>query len=1745
MDLNWQHLDDQGFERLCCDLVLRVLPAEVRGAFEPTSMPYQPDGQTDGWLPRDRFEGLKPPVAFSFKTSAPGRSADDASKRITDSFLKGLDKLLARQPRSIVLWANHDFRPTDRRRLERAVAGRATLQVEGRKQLETRALRHSSLLTKYFRWSQYLVAFDGSDLDGLKSEIAGGPLAGMFEGLGTPHPKVVDLGPQDARRFRVIGGPGSGKSVFLLQLAARLAVEEILVLRSLDAAEVWMHLREVLEAPPRRRLLVIDNLHDYLNRAHSCGVLGLVLDGGERSDAGSYFVVSHWSSERLDLEAQVSAAQWERWGFLDLVLDEPPRAFMTDVTAAICRHKQIEVDPQTLERFVDEIVDWENTPACAAAALFPYRGTRLNLGSGFHPVDLSHRESRWQLLFRGLEAANDQTAIAVLRALSFFRHCRVDRPLVDEVASMCGAVADLAYGDVTAAVERLEATGWVSRNADRLQAHDVQLSPKVLGIIGDSEPSLFLERVRRRLVEGWVPPSCLPRKEALNALGWYYWQTGRFDVVLAATEAILAEDPSLLGVQVNRGQALLKLGRTDEGFESLSAVCSNVTEEAWIVRVLTDAAWALHQKDRGRVILERLAESTLLAPDVLRALAYGLADLGGRRRALAVARRLQASGPEDPEAMATLVQVLRVCPRRSGAAARVLEKALEKWPQSGLLLGVRALLAMDRNDADAALPAAREAVRLRPNDAMSHTILAWCLFVKGLVEEAAEVAEVGLRLFKGWPDLLAVAGLAAENRGENQRARQLLQQAVSRVGQLGQWLEPNAYLGLARIALKSGTEADAKKWFEEAELHGVARAFCLGEKSRVLAGSGRLDEGIATREEAAALEPDEPSHWRALAELLLQAKEKERLCDVLLQLTRLEPRVSLHWGALGAGLLDLCRPADALPALQEAVRLGPSDSGMAQAHLGECLLELNRIEEGIAAIEAAKRDGHVSSESSLRLAMAYCQVGRAAEGVDLAASVVEPGWRARALGVEAHCLLAQGKRRDAARKVKESLAAEAENGGPLASLLRIAAQIEDHGLVLRIWRRMKELGAKPLAGDSATIYRAIERSAALGKDHEVLELLELEMAAEGLSWETLLNLARCLRRLGRDEEAISQYSEALDVKPLNLVCAIERAALLIGLGRGEEASDPDGALLGGLVAWRAMLYAAHGAAGLGDAARAANLMIECARALPDPPKSGSPRVENLEEVIEHLKLRSAIEAHMRAVDAAVAEDPGVLHLRAALSGDDAERASLLRRAHAAAPLRPALALELGRAELDIFNLPAALEIARRVLALRSLDAPVMAETVDLLERCGAPADEIMVQARRAIEAAGPDRRPAAAARRCLAEALIKSGRAEEAIPEARAAYEEFEGAVIPALTLARALEGGNRLEEAVEICDAALSRTPNDVMLRVARATLLGNLGRDQECIEAADSLGPAAMLLVVPVLAAADSLTRLGRNDEARLRLAAVRKHIVESHDWNDHPASDPTERSSFETFIGWFRRVVDRELRLIGAGSDPAPWSARQEILGDAPVALVVASGFWLPAAQAAGVAGDYERALAICERAIVAGESREIAFVLAASALLQLGRVAEALEVVDRSLCQSAEGEARLAYLRSECLAKLGRADEALAAMDAIIELYESGRLDPPFPYGGDLVARCSAAPRPTVRPLKVCVVFLAQLVEASTDFNAARTLALTMSAWDWSDLVEAAWAGDDRARLAATVCAESLSQLGLSVPPSLVLHTQSSS
>ena len=1018
-----------------------------------------------------------------------------------------------------------------------------------------------------------LERYSTDNLSELRSAIVGGPLAGTIADKGIAHPALPDC--IQGRRLLVSGGPGTGKSFFAYQACATVPNADVALLSTLSRELCPREVEQLLAGSTGETILVIDNLHEHLGAGNSIDGLGpaLAVAGGHSPPAT--VLVTCWSSRRTEIDRAISATDWARWGFEELCIDDPPREFIVDVVNDACRRLAIDADEHILDMFVDGITrDWENTPACAVAALQPYEGQVLRITRGLFPIALQDRETPWRLLFADLQSRAGPEETVILRTMSVLRKCGFAEPSVHVVREVANKVGEVPGSAFDHAIERLQRERWIQRRRATLRCHDVQVLPETVGLHDSGQPSLFMDRFADAVTADLLPTLLAARNDILHGLGVLYWQSGLPERCIEFTSLILEREPDDIRALCNRGVARARIGELELGIADLSAAASLGPAEVEPTRTLFFTCLRYHRMGDAYGALRGLEKRDGAEPRVFRFLAQSYADLRKSEDALRCARNLAEQSPDDPESFSVLAEVLWMAgSNHREDAATILTKALEQWPDDARLLAVKAHFEYSEQNLERALELATEALRLQPNEPRNHASVAWFQFFRHqgdeqgtiYLDQAEATTERGLTLFHSWPDLLAIKGLILELKGHLEPARVSLEEAIERVERLGLWARLRVPVCLGKIALRQGRREEAEEWFRVAEKEGVLKSTVLQQKAHALRLAGMFKEARETLEEAARASDDSIGYWIALADWCSDDNLADKAIEALRSAETVEPENPVVAAMLASLLHKAEMWAQAVEAWKKSIACESPDPKTAWQLLGNCLAMLGRHEEALTAYEQAIVEGGGTTDLKIHMADTLRVAGKNDEALALCRQVEDTLERPNTIlsFIKAKCHFARSEvaaAREAADRALDSAIGppgEARSADDVSSqeirgLVELLDDLDHPEGILRVLNHVRETGM-PVELPQDALYSCAGLLERQSRPEEAEQLLDYCYGRFGPTPEVLHSMARFSWRAGRVEEAASRYEELVSHSHQTPTLAAERGKVLLQLDRTEDA----------------------------------------------------------------------------------------------------------------------------------------------------------------------------------------------------------------------------------------------------------------------------------------------------------------------------------------------------------------------------------------------------------------------------------------------------------------------------------------------------------------------------------------------------------------------------------------------------------------
>ena len=425
------------------------------------------------------------------------------------------------------------------------------------------------------------------------------------------------------------------------------------------------------------------------------------------------------------------------------------------------------------------------------------------------------------------------------------------------------------------------------------------------------------------------------------------------------------------------------------GAVALSGLAGAVDPDTWRLGLrraldLPDPAARLEELRR----MAKAAPFETLGPISLDLLGRALKDAGDPTRAEAVLRRAQRLHPDDVWINYDLARALEKLARRDEAiryytAARslrretahelahmleakgeleegvaVLEDLRQHRPNSGRHLGClgRALKDQGRSQEAKAVTLAaeaanREAVRLRPDDALAHASLGFALYMQGKLDEAAEQYRTAIRL---QPQTAEFHDVLCELLGKQGHLDEAIAEHHAAIR-----IQPdfaNAYNTLGDILFTAKQDySKAEVEFRNATRLQPDKAVYHNNLGLALQGQDKLDEAIVEYRAATRLKPNYADAYMGVGEILeFQGKVTEAIVEYRSAI-RLQPDSADAHHCIARAVLKKVDRSDGertemLEHARQAVKLSPNEGGF-HSTLAQAEYRAGHWAESIVAAE--------------------------------------------------------------------------------------------------------------------------------------------------------------------------------------------------------------------------------------------------------------------------------------------------------------------------------------------------------------------------------------------------------------------------------------------------------------------------------------------------------------------------------------------------------------------------------------------------------------------------------------------------------------------------------------------------------------------------------------------------------------------------------------------------------------------------
>jgi len=287
----------------------------------------------------------------------------------------------------------------------------------------------------------------------------------------------------------------------------------------------------------------------------------------------------------------------------------------------------------------------------------------------------------------------------------------------------------------------------------------------------------------------------------------------------------------------------------------------------------------------------------------------------------------------------------------------------------------------------------------------------------------------------------------------------------------------------------------------------------------------------------------------------MQSGNSEQAREQFAEAARLAPQIPEGHEALGEVLMELKRPAEAVPELETALKLKPADQAIesslavAYARSGDTA---KAIPQFSAAYQTSQQAGAqpVDAEFCLSYARALAAAGQSAAAVGLFQAAVDRGAATADVFDAIGSLYAQSA--DWAHARPEFERALSIDGTFVPARIHLGVlQRQVHDLDASLVSLQMAVAADPANGVAQSEYgRSLE---AAGQDEAAAPHLEQAVNLAPELPGTQNELAMALQRLGRQQEAIPWFEKAIEREPHNVSALTNLGLALTLTGNAKEA----------------------------------------------------------------------------------------------------------------------------------------------------------------------------------------------------------------------------------------------------------------------------------------------------------------------------------------------------------------------------------------------------------------------------------------------------------------------------------------------------------------------------------------------------------------------------------------------------------------
>jgi tetratricopeptide (TPR) repeat protein len=575
-----------------------------------------------------------------------------------------------------------------------------------------------------------------------------------------------------------------------------------------------------------------------------------------------------------------------------------------------------------------------------------------------------------------------------------------DQDHVQSQAHAMLALAALQMGDLPVAArsfQNAKAVGeanreqdiWLSRTALRMGRWE-----DALEILDRDQIALTPERVNEQL-------TCRLRIEDARSLYHAFANAGQHapKVVEAHNRGQIAELAAWLEDNVSFAPWLedsrtwIEIQRENTDPDALMAAMVDKAPRPELVHAL---AISLIRNQRTQQALQLLDQTALpFDTDLWGVLLRGICQLDQNKPSLA--RETLQFAAENPVISPIATYFIGKSWLADGEQAQALSdlnKAVSAWPEEAAWHYELAMLYLDSQRSDAALPHFQRAAEIEPKNTVYTLAYARCLREAGYMPDAQSAFAHLIHLGDPTAEVLREAGLVALANGDLEHAQHWLSEVATK-----QPDDAKSLIGAARAAHRLGDKTRAQELSQSAYRLAPNDVLVLTGMAEIEAGRGKLEHALAYFDQALESSEDQVDIHIARSRLLLENKRPTEAIDSLEHAATLDPNDDHVLSLLAAAYENLGKYDQAMTVASRAHTIAPLRP-IHRLQLGRISRKAGQLDRAVDELSRAEQDHPTDPAFPLELGKAYearAQHKRALESyqraISLNPTVAEPYYR--------------------------------------------------------------------------------------------------------------------------------------------------------------------------------------------------------------------------------------------------------------------------------------------------------------------------------------------------------------------------------------------------------------------------------------------------------------------------------------------------------------------------------------------------------------------------------------------------------------------------------------------------------------------------------------------------------------------------------------------------------------------------------